>query len=104
MQLKSLADLFIFLCLNIVGIFLLLSLLLFFASIISKRAKEKIHDVAGFSYRKINRIVFFAIIAVFGISYFILGKDFFLFFENKFIVIVAIGGFINFIYTGWLQR
>ena len=103
-MIKSIADLLIFLSLNIIGIFLLVSGALFLVSIFNKKAKERIFDRLGINYKKINRMMVIAIVFVLFISYVILGKDFFTFFNNKFVLILVILGIANFVYTGWIRK
>ena len=100
----SLIDLSIFLCLNVIGIFLLFSSFLFLASIFNKKIEKKIFSELGLNYKKINRMTFFAIILLFLISYIILRKDLVFFFENRIVLILVILGFVNFIYAGWIKK
>jgi len=101
---RGIADLLIFLSLNIIGVFLLVNGSLFLLSIFNKKMKDRIFDRLGIDYKRINKRVVTMILFVFFISYVIQGKDFFIFFNNKFVLILVILGILNFIYTGWFQR
>ncbi len=101
---RGIADLLIFLSLNIIGVFLLVNGSLFLLSIFNKKMKDRIFDRLGIDYKRINKRVVTMILFVFFISYVIQGKDFFIFFNNKFVLILVILGILNFIYTGWFRR
>ena len=103
-MIRDLADLLIFLSLNVIGIFLLMSGILFLFSIFNKKMKDRIFDKLGIDYKQINRIIVLTILFLFFTSYIILGKDFFIFFSNKFVLILVILGVSNFIYAGWFKK
>ena len=103
MQLKSLADLLVFLALNITGIFLLFSVILFFHHLFTKSAQHQ-SAFESFNYKLVNKVASIAILCTFFISFIILGKDFLIFFENRLVIVIVIAGFLNFIYAGWLKK
>ena len=103
MYLKNIADLLVFLSLNITGIFLLFTVILFFCNLFI-RNKQESFAFTEFNYKLINRVVLIAILCTFFISFIILGEDFFMFFENKLVIIIVVAGLLNFIYTGWFKK
>ena len=103
MKLKSIADLMVFLALNITGIFLLFTVGLFLCNLFIKNKQESL-SFTEFNYKLINRVVLIAILCTFFISFIILGKDFLIFFENKLVIIIVVAGILNFIYSGWFKK
>ena len=102
---KDIADLIVFLALNAVGIWLLLSVVVFLIGIFSPEQSRDIFEQFGLSSRKINQVTFLAIAAIFFVAFLIIGKEgFFYFFKNKFVLAIVILGSINFIYSGWIKR
>jgi hypothetical protein len=103
MHLKNIADLLVFLSLNITGIFLLFTVVLFFCNLFIRNKQESL-AFTEFNYKLINRIVLIAILCTFFIAFIILGKDFFVFFENKWVIAIVVAGILNFIYAGWFKK